>query len=76
MSLAVVPPGVIHALRLTGRELDCLRHASNGRTARQTGILEGLSEKTVKAYIAGARGKLEAVSTTHAVAIAIREGLL
>jgi len=76
VSLAVVPPGVIHALRLTDRELECLAHASNGHTARQTGILEGLSEKTIKSYLGAARRKLGAVSTTHAVAIAIREGLL
>jgi len=76
VSLAFVAPDLRHALAVTPRERSILLGAAKGLTAGAIARSEGLSEKTVKAYLAVARSKLGASNTTEAVAIAIREGLI
>ena len=61
---------------LTPRELDVLRWAAAGLTARQTAIRLAKGVETVKSQRASVLGKLGARNFTHAVAIAIRRGLL
>jgi DNA-binding CsgD family transcriptional regulator len=62
--------------RLTDRELDVLRAASVGLERRAVADLYGISPETVKMHSTAARRRLRAKNTTHAVAIAIRAGLL
>lgn len=69
--------GVLRAQpRLSPRELECLQWKAEGKTAWECAIILGLSEHTVRCYLESARHKLGASSTTQAVAIAEKSGLL
>ncbi|EFL87924.1 autoinducer binding domain-containing protein [Ahrensia sp. R2A130] len=61
---------------LSGREMDCLSHAALGKTSKETARDLELSDHTVTHYLALACKKLEAVNRVHAVAKALRLGLL
>jgi DNA-binding CsgD family transcriptional regulator len=61
---------------LTARERDVLAGAADGETAEQTGARLYLSSETVKSYRKRAIAKLGAKNGTHAVALALRTGLL
>lgn len=56
--------------RLTRREGDVLLWAARGKTAWETAQLLGLTERTVKFYLARACARLEVRNKTHAVASA------
>jgi len=58
--------------RLTEREREVLRWVANGKSHLDVGDILMLSERTVKEHLAHARVKLNATTTTHAVAKAIR----
>jgi DNA-binding CsgD family transcriptional regulator len=58
------------------RELDTLRASSHGMVGQEVAALLGIGEESVKSYLASARRKLRAKNTTHAVALAIRAGIL
>lgn len=62
--------------RLTERELACLRLAAEGGTAAEISRLTGVGERTVNFHMANAISKLGAANKTHAVALAMRLGLL
>ncbi|CAN7615292.1 helix-turn-helix transcriptional regulator [Devosia sp. LjRoot3] len=62
--------------RLSPRERECLLWAAEGKTAWETSHILSISESTVRHYLETARGKLAAVSNAHAVAKAMRTGLL
>lgn len=64
------------AVRLSTRELEVLDLASRGETAKEIALHLSLSVETVNTLLARARRKLGATRTTHAVALAIRMGLL
>ncbi len=53
-----------------------LRCASYGMRRLETAALMGITAETVKGYNLLGRRKLRAKNTTHAVALAIRQGLL
>lgn len=55
---------------LSSRELLCLSWAAEGKTAYETGIINGLSTRTVQHYLDNARLKLGAATVPHLVAIA------
>lgn len=55
---------------LSSRELLCLTWAAQGKTAHETGIITGLSTRTVQHYLDRARLKLGAATVPHLVAIA------
>lgn len=55
------------------RALVCMSH---GLTMRMAGELLFLSTETIKSELLTARGKLRAKNTCHAVALAIRAGLI
>lgn len=61
---------------LTYREWEVLAAAAAGLTRRATGELLGIDEETVKTHRRHAQERLAAENTTHAVAEAIRRGLL
>jgi DNA-binding CsgD family transcriptional regulator len=61
---------------LTDRETEILAAAADGETAAQTGERLFLSSETVKGYRKRIIAKLGARNGTHAVALALRSGLL
>ena len=63
-------------LAASRRELDALRYSSHGLRERECADAMGVSEETVKTHLDFARRKLRAKNTAHAVAIALRLGLI
>lgn len=61
---------------LTAAEVDVLRCAADGHTVPETALLLVKGETTVKNQLLRARLKLGAKNTPHAVAIALRKGLI
>lgn len=61
---------------MSNRELDCLRLTADGKTSEEIADLLGLSTHTATQYLTSAAQKLDAVSRTHAVAKALRLGLI
>ena len=66
----------IPQVRLSPREIDVLARAGLGETNAQIGLLLGLREATVKAYLSSAMAKLDASTRHAAVAHARKWGLL
>jgi DNA-binding CsgD family transcriptional regulator len=67
---------VLEGEPLTDREAEVLAGAAEGETAAETGERLYLSSETVKSYRKRVIAKLGARNGTHAVALAIRSGLL
>jgi DNA-binding CsgD family transcriptional regulator len=67
---------VLEGEPLTPREQEILAGAAEGETAAQTGARLYLSSETVKSYRKRVIAKLGARNGTHAVALALRSGLL
>lgn len=63
-------------MRLTGRQTAVLEAAARGLCIKRTAKALGLHETTVRNHRAAARRKLGAITTTDAVARALRTGLL
>lgn len=61
---------------LTNREREILRWAAEGKTSWETGMILGIAERTVTFHMLGAIERLGCVNKTHAVAKAIRLGLI
>lgn len=61
---------------LSPKELAVLRQVAAGHSNRRVAALLGLSEETVKSHMKNVMGKLSARDRTHAVAIALRRGIL
>ena len=61
---------------LTARERECLSWTSVGKTAWEIGSILGISEHTAVAHLNSAVRKLDATSRAHAVAEALRRGLI
>ncbi len=61
---------------LNAKELECLRWAADGKTSSEIAIITGLSEHTVNHYLIFVCNKLNAVNRAHAVAKAIRAGII
>lgn len=70
----------IYAIRriaqVSRREREVLLWLANGKSSWDISIILNISERTVKFHIENIMKKLNAVNRTHAVAIAIREGLI
>ncbi|WP_326525677.1 helix-turn-helix transcriptional regulator [Sphingomonas sp.] len=79
---AALPPGLgDDATRrseriLSDREGECLAWVSIGKTAWETAVILGISARTVEFHLHNATRKLGAVNKVHAVALAIRAGML
>ena len=65
-----------HSRRLTNRQRACLAAAADGQSAKQAARLIGLTPRTVQHHVDEAKRRLDAVSLAHAVALAIKGGLL
>ncbi|SHM94553.1 LuxR family transcriptional regulator [Roseibium suaedae] len=61
---------------LTGREIECLKWTSEGKTSGEIGDRLGISRHTVDWYIKEATRKLNAANRAHAVATAMRHKLI
>jgi len=61
---------------MSRRETECLRLAAEGRTSEEIAAKLGLSVHTANQYIATTARKLNAVNRMHAVAKALRAGLI
>ncbi|MBN8955818.1 MAG: autoinducer binding domain-containing protein [Rhizobiales bacterium] len=61
---------------LTPRQSLCLSWASMGKTMDEIADLLGISERAVRFYVKGARDRLGATNTTHAVRLAVEQGLI
>lgn len=61
---------------ITRREIEALQWSAEGKTTEDIGVLLGISTETAKAHLDSVRYKLEALNRTHAVAKAIRAGLI
>lgn len=69
-------PGDAAGRRLTPREREVLEHAALGLSNRQIGEALAIAEQTVKNHLSSAMRKLAINDRTHAVVIAIGEGLI
>lgn len=61
---------------LTPRERDVLQQAALGKSNRQIGEALAIAEQTVKNHLSSAMRKLSLHDRTHAVVVAIGEGLI
>ena len=71
---------LLHTMRhiddITDRELEVLELMSRGCTYSETGRVLYVEASTVKSTLKRVRAKLGARNVTHAVAIALREGMI
>jgi LuxR family quorum sensing-dependent transcriptional regulator len=63
-------------ITLSKREQEVLQWAAEGKTEWEIGLILGVSEHTAEKFIRLARIKLHAGNRTHAVAQAMRLGLI
>jgi LuxR family quorum sensing-dependent transcriptional regulator len=63
-------------ISLSKREQEALQWAAEGKTEWEIGTILGLSEHSAEKFIRSACSKLKAGNRTHAVAQAIRLGLI
>ena len=61
---------------LTQRERQCLAWISDGKTMQDIAELLGVTPRGVKFHLDNARRNLAALTLPHAVALALRQGLL
>lgn len=61
---------------LTPRETQVLGHVATGQANRDIALALGIAEETVKAHMKHILAKLQANDRTHAVAIALRRGII
>ena len=78
VSLRVVgtPLAETRSPSLTRREAECLGWCAEGKSYWETAVILGNSERTVSFHMEAVRTKLKATSNAHAVAMALRAGLL
>jgi DNA-binding CsgD family transcriptional regulator len=68
--------GKSREINLSARELDCLQWTAAGKTAWETSVILGISERTVRFHQNAARDKLGCTTTTQAVAKAVVDQLI
>jgi LuxR family quorum sensing-dependent transcriptional regulator len=66
----------LRRITLSNREREALQWAAEGKTEWEIGMILGVSEHTAEKFLRTARAKLGAGNRTHAVAEAIRLGLI
>ena len=64
------------AIELTSREVECLKWLGEGKTLADTAVILDLSPRTIKFHQDNGRRKLGCLTNAHAVAAAIRRGLI
>lgn len=75
-AFAMRVPHSVTEQNLSGRERECLKWTSLGKTSGEIAKILHLSEHTVNHYLSAACQKLSAVNRTHAVSKAIRAGII
>ena len=68
--------GDANPFNLSDREKQCLLWCSRGKTTSDIASILGLSDHTVNHYLTSAALKLNAVNRTHAIAKALRHGII
>jgi DNA-binding CsgD family transcriptional regulator len=63
-------------VRLTPRELECLKWTMEGKTAWEVGGILGISERTAVLHLSNAMRKLDTHNKHQAVLKALRLGLI
>ena len=63
-------------VRLSPREIECLKWAAEGKTYIDIATILSISERTVRFYLDTARHKLNAINITHAVARAMASNII
>lgn len=63
-------------VKLTKREKECLKWASEGKTSYEIATILGLSENTINNYVASIVRKMGASNRLHMVGIALRENYI
>lgn len=76
VQLRDVSSRLFDAVGLTPRETECMKWAASGKTEWETSQILGISEHTAEKHLLNAKKKLGAVNRAHAVAEAIRRGLI
>jgi DNA-binding NarL/FixJ family response regulator len=66
----------VTARRLSGREREVLAHFAQGRSTKSVARILGISPRTIETYSAVIVQKLRARNRIHAIAIALRTGIL
>jgi LuxR family quorum sensing-dependent transcriptional regulator len=61
--------------KLTPREVEVLRWVANGKSAWEIGEILHIAKRTVDAHVQAGGRKLGATNRTHAVSLALRDGL-
>jgi DNA-binding CsgD family transcriptional regulator len=61
---------------LSDRERECLRWYAEGKTFQDIGDLIGISPRTVRFFLEGARHKLNCLNSTHTVVTALSRGMI
>ena len=62
--------------KLTEREVECLKWSAEGKTYQEIGMILGVSARTVRFFLEGAKSKLNCLNTTHAVVTALHRGII
>jgi LuxR family quorum sensing-dependent transcriptional regulator len=62
--------------QLTARESEVLRWVANGKSAWEIGEILEITKRTVDEHVQAGIRKLGAANRTHAVAIALRDGII
>lgn len=70
------PASITRRPNISKREMECLRLTANGLTSEEIAERLGLSVHTANQYLASTAQKLDATNRIHAVAKAIRLGLI
>jgi DNA-binding NarL/FixJ family response regulator len=76
VSVALDLAGRLTENELSAREMDVLRLVAMGSSNKRVGQLLNVTEDTVKAHMKGILAKLGASDRAHAVAIALRRGII
>jgi len=63
-------------IALTARETEVLRWVANGKSAIEIGGILKIAKRTVDEHVQTAVRKLGASNRTHAVALALRDGVI
>jgi len=63
-------------VHLTPREIEVLRWVAHGKSAWEVGEILHIAKRTVDAHVQAVVRKLGAANRTHAVALALRDGLI
>jgi LuxR family transcriptional regulator, quorum-sensing system regulator BjaR1 len=61
---------------LTAREIEVLGWVARGKSAWEVGEILNIAKRTVDEHVQTAVRKIGAVNRTHAVALAIRDGII